>query len=252
MREELRRDGYEINVVAINQVGAESTQDLLIARCSFDLLQDVNTVDAWRLMAGGKDDIFIYREGSILAPSGFMPAGNSTNLSTGTGYLNLFGAIVTAHDLGSVGCNSCGFAVEKGVASKKRGVVSLKVKRALFDPGISSYRRSGEDIRVLIDGKEYFNSPLRKLRVNRAGNKIRIKERGAKLAINLKHRRIVLVLKKIPAADIDLADGIDISVSFAGATAELNVLTIPRRKRSFLLSPVQGTMVASPEYSPCW
>lgn len=103
MRQELAAGGYDVNVVAINIVGGESSQALLTSRCTFDLLQDVAAVNAWDLSGGRKDDFFIYREGGTLAPSGYLPVGGplSTNLSTDEGYSNVYGAIVTAHDMGA-------------------------------------------------------------------------------------------------------------------------------------------------------
>lgn len=109
MRRDLETGGYSVNVVAINVIGAESTQSQLSTRASFDLLQDVTTVNAWELMGGGKDDFFIYREGGGLAPGGFLSAFGevNTDLSTPEGYRNIFDAIVAAHDLGS-GTNCAG------------------------------------------------------------------------------------------------------------------------------------------------
>jgi len=102
MRQELEAGGYQVNVVAINVLGGESSQQQLVSRCSFDLLQDVASVGAWTLMDGNKDDMFIYREGGRLAPSGYLPITGplSTILSTTEGYDNVYNAIVAAHDLG--------------------------------------------------------------------------------------------------------------------------------------------------------
>ena len=88
MREELLTEGYEINVVVINRTGKEGTQQNLVSRCDFDLLQDVVEVGAWTLMDGVKDDIFIYREGGTLAPGGYLATSGpvSTMLSSAEGY----------------------------------------------------------------------------------------------------------------------------------------------------------------------
>jgi hypothetical protein len=109
MRKDLETGGYSVNVVAINVIGGESSQPGLTTRATFDLVQDVVDVNAWDLMGGGKDDIFIYREGGALAPGGYLYAFGdvSTNLSTPEGYGNVFDAIVTAHDLGP-GTNCAG------------------------------------------------------------------------------------------------------------------------------------------------
>lgn len=102
MRQELEGSGYNVNVVAINIVRAETSQSSLSSRCSFDLLQDVASVNVWSLMGGGKDDFFIYRQEATLAPSGYLPLGGPvyTNLSSTEGYANVYNAIVAAHDMG--------------------------------------------------------------------------------------------------------------------------------------------------------
>ena len=109
MRRDLETGGYSVNVVAINIIGAESTQSQLSTRASFDLLQDVATANVWQLMGGGKDDFFIYRQGGALAPGGYLSVVGpvDTNLSTAEGYQNVFDAIVAAHDLGP-GTNCAG------------------------------------------------------------------------------------------------------------------------------------------------
>jgi len=102
MKDELSSAGIEVNVVAINVIGAEDSQGLLTSRCSFELLQDTSDVNAWSLMGGGKDDIFVYRSGGRLAPGGFLPAFGEvdTNLSTPEGYANVLSAIKNAVELG--------------------------------------------------------------------------------------------------------------------------------------------------------
>lgn len=102
MHGELEAEGYDVNVVAINVVGGEGSQQSLTSRCSFDLLQDVASVEAWNMLDGRKDDMFVYREGGALAPSGYLANGGplNTNLSTAEGYSNVYNAIVRAHALG--------------------------------------------------------------------------------------------------------------------------------------------------------
>lgn len=98
MSKDLVAQGISVHMVAINQVASESTQQALTARASFDLLQDVDSVNAWRVMGGGKDDFFIYRSGGSLAPGGYLPPVGvlSTDLSTPQGYSNVRSAIVNA------------------------------------------------------------------------------------------------------------------------------------------------------------
>jgi hypothetical protein len=102
MKKDLEQGGHSINVVAINVIGGETSQPGLTTRTTFDLLQDVPDVGAWNLMGGGKDDIFVYRQGGALAPGGYFSAVGevNTNLSTPEGYANISEAIVAAHELG--------------------------------------------------------------------------------------------------------------------------------------------------------
>ena len=109
MKEALQTAGYPIDVVVVNVVGAESSQSSLTAVCTFDLLQDVDTVNVWDLMGGHNDDIFVYRAGGVLAPSGYLPNGGSvsTNLSTTEGYENVYNTVVAAYTLGAgEGCGT--------------------------------------------------------------------------------------------------------------------------------------------------
>ncbi len=114
MREELNAGGYQVDVVAINNIGGEASQEQLISRCSFDLLQDETEVGAWNLMGGKKDDIFIYREGGTLSPSGYLPMGGPLNtiLSTVEGYQSVYDAIKAVCELGTgENCNEAGWQV---------------------------------------------------------------------------------------------------------------------------------------------
>ncbi len=112
---ELAAAGHDINAVGINQIDSESTQDRLAAVCSFDLLQNTRDVDAWTLMGGRKDDMFIFRAGGRLAPGGFLPIAGDvfTTLSTETGYENVYEALVAADELGPLD-PPCGGSVEEG------------------------------------------------------------------------------------------------------------------------------------------
>ncbi len=102
MRQELETAGHKIHVTSINLIGAEATIGALVSRCSFDCLQDVASVNAWNLMGGGKDDIYVYREGGRLAPGGYFSASGprNSNLSTPEGYGNIRDAVLAASALG--------------------------------------------------------------------------------------------------------------------------------------------------------
>ncbi len=63
---DLSLEGHAVNMVAVNQIDAESTLDNFIERCSFPILQDVQAVDAWAAHDGKKDDIAIYGADGVL------------------------------------------------------------------------------------------------------------------------------------------------------------------------------------------
>ena len=88
--------GVDVNVVAINVTNGVETQSLLADSCSFPLLQDTAEVNAWTLLNGGKDDMYIYdAAGKLLV---HLPAQGDveTNLSTAQGFANVRDALLAA------------------------------------------------------------------------------------------------------------------------------------------------------------
>jgi len=94
MRLELKLAGYDVNFVSVNKNDAASSQQKLLDRCKFTLLQDLTTVDVWSLQNGNKDDMYIYGTDGTLAD--YLPNGGerSTNLSTTDGYNAVKGALL--------------------------------------------------------------------------------------------------------------------------------------------------------------
>ena len=94
MRIELEAGGIPVQFIAINKDNAESTQQKLIDKCSFPLLQDQADIVVWDLMHGKKDDFYIYDAEGNLAD--YLPVSGevSVNLSTDEGYNNLKDAIL--------------------------------------------------------------------------------------------------------------------------------------------------------------
>jgi hypothetical protein len=128
MRTELAQAGIEVNFVAINSIFAASSQSSLAARGSFDMLQDNESANAWVALGGGKDDFFIYLEGGVLAPGGYLRygAGVDTNLSTPQGYENLKSRIIAAHGLGpATGCDGPGEGLQLQGNLNQDGAVDL-------------------------------------------------------------------------------------------------------------------------------
>ena len=88
--------GVDVNVVAINVTTGVETQSLLADTCSFPLLQDTTEIDAWSLLNGGKDDMYIYdAEGKLLV---HLPAQGDveTTLSTPQGFANVRDVLLAA------------------------------------------------------------------------------------------------------------------------------------------------------------
>ena len=108
MRFELLAMGYEIYMVVINQMGTESTIDLLTQRSQIPVLQDVEAVNAWealsdpnpeseRRIGGDKDDMYIYDvEGKLWRFLDDDDPEHSLNLSTDEGYTYLKDILIEA------------------------------------------------------------------------------------------------------------------------------------------------------------
>ncbi len=67
MQKELKAEGSDVAFVAINSIDAVANQGDLTSKCEFPLFQDVDTVNAWTLHGGAKDDIFVYGSDGKLA-----------------------------------------------------------------------------------------------------------------------------------------------------------------------------------------
>ena len=89
MQAELADLGHDINFVGINAVTGLDYQGTLLNVCSFPFLQDTSAVNAFGIMGGAKDDIYVYRADGSLAI--YLKNGGSidTNLSDGEGYSNV-------------------------------------------------------------------------------------------------------------------------------------------------------------------
>ena len=97
MQGELRSEGHDVSMVAVNQNGAESHQGSLSNVCAFPPFQDVDAVKAWGQHGGGKDDMFLYDSTGKLVQ--FLPINGSTptNLSSADGYRTVHDLLAAAH-----------------------------------------------------------------------------------------------------------------------------------------------------------
>ena len=97
---QLELEGYEVYMVAINQMGYDASQQEFIDRASFPLLQDTAEVDAWDLMnipMMGTDDMYIYDDQGILhSYFSYAQANPSIDLNTEAGYEVIYNAILAA------------------------------------------------------------------------------------------------------------------------------------------------------------
>jgi hypothetical protein len=101
MRIELEVAGYQVQFVSINVSGEDGivTQERLVDRCSFPLLQDNEALDIWNRMGGKKDDFYIFdAEGNLARYFPFGSPSLSLNLSTAEGYDTIKGAILEVVD----------------------------------------------------------------------------------------------------------------------------------------------------------
>ena len=97
MRIELEIAGYDVLFVSINvpdEPGIE-TQEKLVDRCSFPLLQDNPSLNIWERMGGGKDDFYILdRDGNVARYFDYGVSSLPLNLSTVDGYATIKDAII--------------------------------------------------------------------------------------------------------------------------------------------------------------
>jgi hypothetical protein len=97
MHTELADEGHgdAVQFVIVNDKNASGSVTNLTNVFQQPVFQDTSEVDAWGLQGGGKDDIFIYEQGSLFA---FLPQGGAISISLGTptGYDNVKDAILEA------------------------------------------------------------------------------------------------------------------------------------------------------------
>jgi len=97
MRLELKKQGFDVNFLAVNKSDAVDNQKDLIARCSFPLFQDLDTVQTWTLHYGGnKDDIYVYDKNGKLFDYLPIMGTRNTNLATPEGYKLLKDVVIEA------------------------------------------------------------------------------------------------------------------------------------------------------------
>lgn len=111
---ELRAQGVDLQIVAVNATSASSQKDqesLLyikdadgmitkddqgqpISRCTYPVFQDTSAVDAWGMMGGSKDDLYIYTPAGTLAAR--LTPQDGTDLQTEAGLKTVREAILAA------------------------------------------------------------------------------------------------------------------------------------------------------------
>jgi hypothetical protein len=100
MQLELTLAGHVVHFVAINQAGYDDTQQEMIDRASFPLLQDTPETDAWDLMNEpdfGTDDIYIYgADGLLRSYFNYADADPNIDLETPDGWATIYDALLAA------------------------------------------------------------------------------------------------------------------------------------------------------------
>jgi hypothetical protein len=95
MKDDLLEEGYDINVLAINSVGKESSIANLVDTCSYPVFQDTELEDVWGQHQATKDDMFIYDVDHNLAS--FFDCCALSILTTEEHYDGVKAAIIAAH-----------------------------------------------------------------------------------------------------------------------------------------------------------
>jgi hypothetical protein len=100
MQLELTLAGYTVYFVAINQAGYDDSQQEMIDRASFPLLQDTAEVNAWDLMNEpnvGTDDMYIYgADGLLHSYFNYGDANPNIDLETPDGWATIYDALIAA------------------------------------------------------------------------------------------------------------------------------------------------------------
>ena len=94
MRFEMLEAGIDVDFAIVNRASDSADVTPFVERCDFPIFQDVESVDAWGLHDGAKDDFYFYTADGILF--NFMSPREplSINLSTEEGYGNVWSAVV--------------------------------------------------------------------------------------------------------------------------------------------------------------
>jgi thiol-disulfide isomerase/thioredoxin len=97
---DLKENGKDVSIVGINSVDALGNQNELTSRTTIPLFQDDmnangSTIDtAWELLAGKKDDLYIYDSKGLLAAHFRSGGGVPIDLTTAEGYRSVKDAIM--------------------------------------------------------------------------------------------------------------------------------------------------------------
>lgn len=96
IHEEMIDEGHDFHVMIINVKNEEALIGNLTGQCSFPVFQDVDSVNAWLMYYGVKDDIYVYTADHVLH-SYLSPFGTTvTVLTSDVGKQNLKDAIIAA------------------------------------------------------------------------------------------------------------------------------------------------------------
>ncbi len=93
LQQELNAENMNVRFCAINEY-IDTNGQALVQVCSFPLFQDSESVNAWAMHGGTRDDIYVYSKGSELVEYYELPAGSEGNPASDTGREQLKSALL--------------------------------------------------------------------------------------------------------------------------------------------------------------
>jgi hypothetical protein len=140
--------------------------------------------------------------------------------------------------------------MRKGLAKQtKRGAWTLK-GRATYDPAFDApYTGDLSELRLSVDGVAYFDggAQRRVKRARRTGAVVKFSVTGSnasRLAVDLKRKRLVFVLRRVAADSFRPSDGVSFTIELGNRRASVTVPITTRSPSRLILEATTGTVRA--------
>ncbi len=159
------------------------------------------------------------------------------------------------------------FRLDKAVGKLGRRGWVVKLARMAFDPGTAFYDLDGSEIRVVLDGNEFFapETLLREPKIKRnrrTGETVKIVLKDVNrnvFSLNLKRRILKVVLKNIPESQFTPVSGgtvnLEVRYDNRAAIVDVPVALVGRRLNKLVVDPpkvaVVGAFLPAPGATPC-